>query len=126
MKTKVEQLENEEVKVTTEKNTEPLEETKKISQKQLRSTKAANPANKTSGICVYIGPSIAGVIQSGCIYKGTKEQIIELEGPKGAINKYPRIAQLIVPVEVLTESRIKTKTPGNVLYVNYQKLLTGK
>ncbi len=39
-----------------------------------------------------------------------------------AVEKYPLIATLVIPGDQVSEARIKVKTPGNLLYVNYHKL----
>jgi hypothetical protein len=41
------------------------------------------------------------------------------------IAQYPLIASLVVSDETLPTDRIKVKTPGNLLYVNYHKLAKG-
>ena len=91
-----------------------------------KTVQSANKAdgNKTAGFCVYLGPSIMGVIQSGTIYSGTKNEV--LTSIASAVEKYPLIASLIVSNDTLPEDRIKVKTPGNLLYVNYHKLVKGK
>lgn len=81
--------------------------------------KEAKKAGKAA-FCVYVGPSIAGVIQKGTVYRGGKEEA--LETVKEAVGRYPLIASLIIPDRLLPESRIKARTPGNLLYVNYHKL----
>lgn len=64
--------------------------------------------------CVYLGPTIVGVIQYGTIYMGSKEQALKTAA--AAIEKYPLIARLIVTSKTLAQDRIKIKTPGNLLY----------
>lgn len=78
---------------------------------------------KPVGFCVYIGPSISGVIQSGTIYTGNRKAVIASLAEK--IEKYPQIASLIVGEDTLPTDRIKVKTPGNLLYVKYHEL-TGR
>ena len=39
-----------------------------------------------------------------------------------AVENYPLIATLVIPGDQVSEARIKVKTPGNLLYVNYHKL----
>lgn len=70
--------------------------------------------------CVYLGPTIVGVIQYGAIYMGSKEQA--LESVAAAIEKYPLIARLIVTNKTLVQDRIKIKTPGNLLYETRRQL----
>lgn len=73
-----------------------------------------------SGIYMYIGPNIKGLIQTGTIYRGTREDACGKAGE--AIAKHPLVKSLIVSGEALGEARLKVRTPGNVLYANYQKL----
>lgn len=87
-------------------------------------TSTKEPAGDADGFCVYIGPSIRGVIQSGTVYgkslKETKEFL------KAAIEKYPLIGKLISTEKTIAEDRIKVKTAGNLLSVHYAKLASGK
>ncbi len=98
------------------KATDPVVDEKNTTPKQKES------AGDSGGFCVYLGPSIRGVIQSGAVFKGTKEDIIALL--PAAVSVAPLIAKLIVPGETLAEDRIKVKTAGNLLNVNYNKLVT--
>lgn len=77
-----------------------------------------------ASFCVYIGPSIRGVIQSGTIYSGSLEETLKFLSP--AIEKYPLIAKLISTDKTIAEDRVKVKTAGNLLNVYYKKLSTGK
>lgn len=87
-------------------------------------TRSAEPRKPTkdAGFCVYIGPTILGVIQNGTIFQGTKNGVL---ASVKATEKYPLVATLIVSDDTLPVDRIKVKTPGNLLYVNYHKLLSG-
>lgn len=71
--------------------------------------------------CVYLGPSIRGVVQNGTIYSGTKEEILEFLAP--AIEKYPRIADLICPGTDLPRNRILIRTKGNYLYETRRRFI---
>ena len=84
--------------------------------------KAPKPDN--AEFCVYLGPTIHGVIQSGTVYSGNRKSAESLLAP--AIAKYPLIAKLIVTDKTLAEDRVKVKTAGNVLNVFYKKLALGK
>lgn len=88
--------------------------------------KTANetPAESSGGICVYLGPSIHGVIQSGTVYGGTKGEVKEQLA--AVIKEYPLIARLIVTGETLAGDRIKVKTPGSLLNNAYKKLASGQ
>ena len=73
-----------------------------------------------SGVYVYIGPNIKGLIQTGSIYRGTREDAYKAAA--AAIEKQPLVKTLIVSGDALPEARLKVKVPGNVLYANYKKL----
>jgi hypothetical protein len=72
------------------------------------------------GFCMYLGPSILGVIQYGTSYAGDKKEV--LQQIEGAVAKYPLIASLIIPGAELASARTLVKTPGNLLYNAYRKL----
>lgn len=94
-----------------------------MTRKRTYKPKAKTVSAKDS-FCVYIGPTIMGVIQNGTIYRGNKETVVALLSEE--ISKRPLLASLIVTSETLAEDRIKVKTPGNLLHVNYRKLASGK
>lgn len=73
--------------------------------------------------CVYIGPNIRGIIQSGTIYKGTREETEDLLFLE--IEKHPLIAKLISTDKTIAKDRIRVKTTGNMLNVYYEKLASG-
>lgn len=70
---------------------------------------------------VYLGPSIRGVIQKGTIYPGSRQDVIGVLD--SAIQKYPRIRNLLVSGETLVTDRIQIKTPGTRLFTEYKKLV---
>ncbi|MBD5098129.1 MAG: hypothetical protein HDT35_00990 [Clostridiales bacterium] len=76
--------------------------------------------SNASGFYIYIGPNIKKHIQTGTVYRGTRAHA--LKQAAAAIEAYPLVKTLIVSGDALPEARIKVKTPGNVLYANYQKL----
>lgn len=86
---------------------------------QPAATSKAAEVNK-SGVYVYIGPNIKGLIQTGSIYRGTREDAHKAAA--AAIEKHPLVKTLIVSGDALPEARLKVKVPGNVLYANYKKL----
>jgi len=69
---------------------------------------------------VYLGPSIRGVIQMGSIYPGNRQEVYETLD--SAIQKYPRIRNLLVSDETLVVDRVDIKKPGTRLYNEYKKL----
>ncbi|MCD8199808.1 MAG: hypothetical protein LUD25_02470 [Coriobacteriaceae bacterium] len=90
-----------------------------MSRKKTTRAKAASDS-----FCVYIGPTIYGVIQEATIFREDRKTV--LKNLASVIEERPKIATLIVSGESLAEARIKVKTPGNLLYVNYHKLASGK
>ena len=80
----------------------------------------------TSGFYIYIGPNIKGLIQTGSIYRGDREHAHQMAA--AAIEKHPKVKSLIVSGDALPEARLRVKSPGNVLYANYNELknLAGK
>jgi len=99
----------------------PLKNERKAERKAV-AEKAAK--HDKSEFCVYLGPSIYGVIQTGTVYKGNRKNAEATLA--SAIVKYPLIARLIVTNETVAEDRIKVKTAGNLLYTLYKKLASGK
>lgn len=92
--------------------------TKKIASKK-KSVKKADAGG--AGFCVYIGPSIRGVIQSGTVFRGERSAVLaELAS---VVEQRPLIASLVVDGATVPSDRIKVKTPGNLLFVNYRKLV---
>ncbi len=84
----------------------------------------AAPEEEQAGFYCYIGPNLKGLIQTGTIYRGTREQA--LGKAEAAVKAQPLVKTLIVSGDALAQARIKVKTPGNALYANYQKLKGGK
>jgi len=74
--------------------------------------------------CVYLGPTIHGVVQEGTVYQGNRKAVEAVLS--AAIEKYPLIAKLIVTDKTIAVDRIKVKTAGNVLNMSYVKLASGK
>lgn len=64
--------------------------------------------------CAYIGPSIRGVVQNGTIYEGSPDEVKARLAD--AIEKFPRIAALIVKGDQLADARVKVRTKGNYLF----------
>ncbi|MDE7053857.1 MAG: hypothetical protein K2O84_03455 [Oscillospiraceae bacterium] len=73
-----------------------------------------------SGFYIYIGPNIKGLIQTGSIYRGDRENAYKMAA--AAIEKHPKVKTLIVAGDALPEARLKVNTPGNILYANYNEL----
>lgn len=78
------------------------------------------PERNASGFYIYIGPNLKKLIQTGTIYRGTRRNALDKAAL--AIAAKPLVKTLIVSGDALPEARLKVKTPGNVLYDNYQKL----
>ena len=81
---------------------------------------AQKPVVKTSGFCIYIGPNLKGLLQTGTIFRGTREEAYRKAA--AAIEKYPLVKSLIVTGDRLPKARLEVKTPGTALYAKYKKL----
>ena len=78
------------------------------------------PESNKSGFYCYIGPNLKRLIQTGTIYRGTRAEALARAAE--AIKAQQLVKTLIVSGDALPTARLKVKTPGNVLYANYQKL----
>ncbi len=89
-------------------------------------TEAVQQTNTGSGVSVYIGPSVRGVIQTATIFEGSPKDAIS--SPIGVIacKQRPSIKDLIVDADNLPDAQIKVKTPGEPLYEAYRNVLRGK
>lgn len=77
---------------------------------------------KESEICCYIGPTIAGVIQTNTIYAGSVKTAQKGAELKLAVKSCPGIVKLIVPGDQLADARQRVKTKGDPLYKAYLEL----
>lgn len=74
-----------------------------------------------SGIYVYVGPSIRGVIQNGSIYRGSREYVtVILLG--SVIEKFPMIKRLVVKDTEVAEAKEKINHGNNSLSLAYREL----
>ena len=87
----------------------------KVTTKQSEPETVKEEKPKGIAASVYIGPSIRGVIQTVTIYPASKEKAHELPELAFALSQYPGIADLVVPVEGLLESKQAMNTPGTSL-----------
>ncbi|MBR6873025.1 MAG: hypothetical protein IKN17_05925 [Ruminococcus sp.] len=74
--------------------------------------------SEDNGIYVYVGPSIKGVIQEGTIYHGSLDKIHRKLA--AAIEKYPKIARLIVKDTELSAARAEIRKGGTSLAHAYE------
>lgn len=88
----------------------------------MKAKKTAKPDAKAPGFYIYVGPTIAGVIQTGHLFR-TTSKAEALNEIAFALERYPLIQTLVVSGATYPDDRIKVKTPGNLLYVHYQQLL---
>ena len=89
--------------------------------KQRPVVKPAAPAE--AGYCVYLGPSVTGVIQTGTVYRGTRAEVLAQLTP--ITERFPLVPSLVVTGDTLPEDRIKVRTPGNLLYAKYRQMAAG-
>lgn len=76
--------------------------------------------NQSEKFCIYLGPTISGVIQKGTIYTGDKAQAESILCE--AIKRYPLIKQLIVDEQGLCEARVRLSQKDSFLNAVYKKL----
>jgi len=88
----------------------------------VKAPKAEKADAKSAGFSVYLGPSLAGVIQTMTIYPAGRDDALKLPELALAVEKKPGIADLVVDGLTLPEDRIKVKTPGEELYKKYRAL----
>lgn len=94
-----------------------------MSKKTTKNT-AAKPDDPQIPYCVYIGPSIRGVITEGEVFSMSKKDALQFL--YSAVERYPSIERLLVTGAELPEARIQVKTPGNMRYNNYIQLASGQ
>jgi hypothetical protein len=81
---------------------------------------ATIPLEDDERFCVYLGPTIKGLIQTGTIYPRPRRETVELLS--NTISKFPRIKRLIVSDKTLVLDRVRVQTTGNALNHNYRLL----
>lgn len=85
-------------------------------------SKKRNDTAEKSGIFVYIGPTIRGVVQNGSIFRGTETEIINnIAAPA---ERKAHIKRLIVRDAELHTAKEKLKTGGNSISAAYRALLS--
>lgn len=94
--------------------------TTRTTEKAVETQQEKPERSNASGFYIYIGPNLKKLIQTGTVYRGTRRNA--LNKAADAIAAEPLVKTLIVSGDALPEARLKVKTPGNVLYANYQKL----
>ena len=107
-----------------------MEETKVDKEIEKVEKKAEKSASETADkkaekqeaddFCVYLGPSMYGSLVRGTIFSESRRVV--LKKLKTVIEKYPPVADLIVSGKSLPESRIKIRTQGSLLQINFSRL----
>lgn len=93
--------------------------TPKKEEKNTRTSKDAN--SNQGGFCVYIGPTIVGLVQQGSIFGCPKSEATKRLAD--AIEKYPLIKSLIIDGEKLPAAKAKIAKHGNHLNAAYNTLV---
>lgn len=88
-------------------------------ERAVETTQERREVNK-SGFYCYIGPNLKGLLQTGTFFRGTREEAYASAAK--AIEAHPEVKSLIISGDALPAARIRVKTPGNILYVNFNKL----
>lgn len=81
---------------------------------KLKKPSAKKPELNGSGYCVYIGPSIRGVVQYGQVIAGEKQDAFNKLAD--GIEKFPLIKKLIVTGAELPSANELIKKPGCALF----------
>lgn len=76
---------------------------------------------KSNNFCVYIGPSVRGLITANQIFHGAKDEA--LQQIADALKVYPQIARFVVSNEDLPWARLEIRRPGTLFYTAYQKFI---
>lgn len=74
--------------------------------------------------CAYVGPTLLGIIQNGTVFGKSRSEIVAEYA--SVIKRFPLVEKLIVSGDNLAEAKVNVKRPGNIMYVNYHKLASGK
>ena len=77
-----------------------------------------------SGIFVYIGPTIRGVVQNGSVFRGAEDKIKDKIA--ALVEDKEHVKRLIVRDVDLATAKAKLKKGGNSLSVAYHALLSAK
>ena len=83
-------------------------------------TKPEKKTSERSGVFVYLGPSIRGVITHAAIYTGKRSEVIA--GLADVITAYPAVERLIVADCDVAAAKKKIKEGGNLLAKAYADL----
>ena len=105
--------------VKAEKAVKATEPEEAVVEKKTETKKEA--PKKAASFFMYLGPTIQGVIQSASIYAGTKAEVEKKLA--NAIEKAPRIRNLLISGETIAEDRINVTKPGTRLYAEYHRLV---
>lgn len=101
-----------------EKTTDAATEVKTVSERA-ETVQVSHPVTQ-SGFCCYIGPNLKGLLQTGTVFRGTREEAYASAAK--VIEAHPEVKSLIISGNALPAARIRVKTPGNILYANFHKL----
>lgn len=72
-------------------------------------------ANKVPQQLIYIGPSIAGVVMTGTIFRnGIPKELKEI------INQHPNVGYLIVPIEKLPQAIKEIGNQKGAMHILYE------
>ncbi|MDE6727922.1 MAG: hypothetical protein K2J80_08285 [Oscillospiraceae bacterium] len=87
----------------------------------------AEPPQEKSGVFVYLGPNLKGVINNGSIFTGTRSAVISTvkkrveDAGQGA--KMPKISRLIVADADISKVKAQLGAGGNALCEAYKAIL---
>lgn len=70
--------------------------------------------------CVYLGPTIKGVLTQGQVFKLSKKETVSVLA--ATVKKHPAVERLIVTGTQLPMARVLLKKPGTLLHNSFIKL----
>lgn len=67
--------------------------------------------------CMYIGPTVPGIVEKNRIFRGTLPERVRKEADGN-----PSFARLIIPVDDLVTARRQLSVKGSVLAVSFEEI----
>ncbi len=86
--------------------------------------------NEVSGVYVYLGPTVKGIVTNGSIMRGTKNSVMEYIAQRaeaaGLKEKAAKIGRLIIKDREVSAAREQIRTGGNGLSRAYEAVLSAE
>lgn len=83
--------------------------------------------NEASGVYVYLGPTVKGIVTNGSIMRGTKNSVLEHIAQRaeavGLKAKVPKIGRLLIRDKNVSYTKEQLKIGGNSISRAYEAVL---